>query len=68
MIFQTGGIVTFALADAWGRVVVVVVVVVVLLLVMRIVKQILLRRRSGSPKAAAKGAHNFENLGSYFYL
>ena len=66
MIFQTGGIVTFALADAWGRVVV--VVVVVLLLVMRIVKQILLRRRSGSPMAAAKGAHNFENLGSYFYL
>ena len=66
MIFQTGGIVTFALADAWGRVVV--VVVVVLLLVMRIVKQILLRRRSGSPKAAAKGAHNFESLPSYFYL
>tara|TARA_B100000795_G_scaffold56724_1_gene37475 strand:- start:254 stop:451 length:198 start_codon:yes stop_codon:yes gene_type:complete len=65
MIFQTGGIVTFALAEAWMRVV---VVVVVLLLVMRIVKQILLRRRSGSPKAAAKGAHNFENLGSYFYL
>jgi len=42
--------------------------VVVLLLVMRIVKQILLRKRSGSPMAAAKGAHNFENLGSYFYL